>query len=89
MPAGLDVGAAAWAEAAGGVAETTAAAAARLIKRPPPGAGLQSASEQPSAQTVSTATTTSDRLTGVRPWFKPFDVEYEFTYVGIGKKGGY
>ena len=22
-------------------------------------------------------------------WFKPFDVEYEFTYVGIGKKGGY
>ena len=23
------------------------------------------------------------------PWFKPFDVEYEFTYVGIGKKGGY
>lgn len=31
----------------------------------------------------------TDRLTGVRPWFKPFDVEYEFTYVGIGKKGGY
>ncbi|HEY3325868.1 MAG TPA: iron transporter [Novimethylophilus sp.] len=31
----------------------------------------------------------ADRLTGVRPWFKPFDVEYEFTYVGIGKKGGY
>ena len=30
-----------------------------------------------------------DRLTGVRPWFKPFDVNYEFTYVGIGKKGGY
>lgn len=30
-----------------------------------------------------------DRLTGVGPWFKPFDVEYEFTYVGIGKKGGY
>jgi uncharacterized protein involved in high-affinity Fe2+ transport len=29
------------------------------------------------------------RATGVRPWFKPFDVEYEFTYVGIGKKGGY
>lgn len=31
----------------------------------------------------------TDRLTGVRPWFKPFDVEYEFTYVGVGKKGGY
>jgi len=31
----------------------------------------------------------TDRLTGVRPWFKAFDVEYEFTYVGIGKKGGY
>lgn len=31
----------------------------------------------------------TDRDTGVRPWFKPFEVEYEFTYVGIGKKGGY
>ncbi|MCC6611055.1 MAG: iron transporter [Burkholderiales bacterium] len=31
----------------------------------------------------------TDRLTGVRPWFKPFDVEFEFTFVGIGKKGGY
>ncbi|MDR3323697.1 MAG: iron transporter [Zoogloeaceae bacterium] len=31
----------------------------------------------------------TDRATGVRPWFKPFTVEYEFTYVGIGKKGGY
>ena len=31
----------------------------------------------------------TDRATGVRPWFKPIDVEYEFTYVGIGKKGGY
>ncbi len=31
----------------------------------------------------------TDRLTGVRPWFKPFEVEYDFTYVGIGKKGGY
>ena len=31
----------------------------------------------------------TDRATGVRPWFKPFDVEYEFTFVGIGKKGGY
>ena len=31
----------------------------------------------------------TDRLTGVRPWFKPFTVEYEFVYAGIGKKGGY
>lgn len=31
----------------------------------------------------------TDRLTGVRPWFKPFEVDYDFTYVGIGKKGGY
>ncbi len=31
----------------------------------------------------------TDRLTGVRPWFKQFDVEYDFTYAGIGKKGGY
>jgi uncharacterized protein involved in high-affinity Fe2+ transport len=31
----------------------------------------------------------TDRATGVRPWFKPFTVEWEFTYAGIGKKGGY
>jgi uncharacterized protein involved in high-affinity Fe2+ transport len=31
----------------------------------------------------------TDRLTGVRPWFKAFEVENEFTFVGIGKKGGY
>jgi uncharacterized protein involved in high-affinity Fe2+ transport len=31
----------------------------------------------------------TDRETGVRDWFKPFTVEYEFTYAGIGKKGGY
>lgn len=31
----------------------------------------------------------TDRLTGVKPWFKPFTVAYDFTYVGIGKKGGY
>ncbi|MBI2383388.1 MAG: iron transporter [Gammaproteobacteria bacterium] len=31
----------------------------------------------------------TDRLTGVRPWFKPFTVEWEFIYSGIGKKGGY
>lgn len=31
----------------------------------------------------------TDRLTGVRPWFKPVEAEFDFTYVGIGKKGGY
>ena len=31
----------------------------------------------------------TDRLTGVRPWFKPFSVEYDFAYAGTGKKGGY
>jgi uncharacterized protein involved in high-affinity Fe2+ transport len=31
----------------------------------------------------------TDRATGVRPWFKPLEAEWEFTYAGIGKKGGY
>ncbi len=31
----------------------------------------------------------TDRLTGVRPWFKPFTVEFDFIYAGIGKRGGY
>jgi periplasmic iron binding protein len=31
----------------------------------------------------------TDRATGVRPWFKAFETEWEFTYAGIGKKGGY
>lgn len=30
-----------------------------------------------------------DKETGVAPWFKPFDLNYEFTYAGTGKKGGY
>jgi len=30
-----------------------------------------------------------DKETGVAPWFKPFTLDYEFTYAGIGKKGGY
>ncbi|MFC3532913.1 iron transporter [Vogesella facilis] len=30
-----------------------------------------------------------DKETGVGAWFKPFDLNYEFTYAGIGKKGGY
>ncbi len=31
----------------------------------------------------------TDRLTGVRPWFRTFSVEYDFIYAGIGKRGGY
>jgi uncharacterized protein involved in high-affinity Fe2+ transport len=31
----------------------------------------------------------TDKETGVEPWFKPFTVQYEFTYAGVGKKGGY
>lgn len=31
----------------------------------------------------------TDKETGVAPWFKPFSVQYDFTYAGIGKKGGY
>ncbi len=30
-----------------------------------------------------------DKETGVGPWFKPFETRYEFTFAGIGKKGGY
>ncbi|NWK78098.1 hypothetical protein DBR44_18790 [Aquitalea sp. FJL05] len=30
-----------------------------------------------------------DKETGVGPWYKSFEVNYEFTYAGIGKKGGY
>lgn len=31
----------------------------------------------------------TDKETGVAPWWVPFDVSWEFTYVGVGKKGGY
>jgi len=31
----------------------------------------------------------TDKETGVAPWFKPFELNYTFTYAGIGKKGGY
>jgi uncharacterized protein involved in high-affinity Fe2+ transport len=31
----------------------------------------------------------TDKETGVGPWFKPFTVQYDFTYAGVGKKGGY
>ncbi|GLS05201.1 membrane protein [Chitiniphilus shinanonensis] len=30
-----------------------------------------------------------DKETGVGPWFKPFELNYEFTFAGTGKKGGY
>ena len=30
-----------------------------------------------------------DKETGVGAWFKPFQVSEEFTFAGIGKKGGY
>jgi uncharacterized protein involved in high-affinity Fe2+ transport len=30
-----------------------------------------------------------DKETGVGPWFKPFALDYDFTFAGIGKKGGY
>lgn len=30
-----------------------------------------------------------DKETGVQPWFKPFEVSYDFAYSGIGKKGAY
>ncbi len=30
-----------------------------------------------------------DKETGVAPWFKPFDLTYEFTFAGTGKRGGY
>lgn len=31
----------------------------------------------------------TDKETGVGPWFKPFNLDYTFTYAGTGKKGGY
>ena len=30
-----------------------------------------------------------DKETRVAAWFKPFTVEYEFTFAGTGKKGAY
>lgn len=30
-----------------------------------------------------------DKETGVAPWFKPFDLNYDFVFAGTGKKGGY
>ncbi|MFQ5893894.1 MAG: iron transporter [Nitrospinota bacterium] len=31
----------------------------------------------------------TDKETGVPAWFGPFDVSWEFTFLGFGKKGGY
>lgn len=31
----------------------------------------------------------TDRETGVRSWFKPFEVEWTFKFLGVGKRGGY
>ena len=31
----------------------------------------------------------TDKETGVAPWYKPFNAEYEFVFAGTGKKGGY
>ncbi|MBT3348560.1 MAG: iron transporter [Thiotrichales bacterium] len=31
----------------------------------------------------------TDKETGVGKWWKPFDLDYDFTYTGSGKKGGY
>ncbi len=31
----------------------------------------------------------TDKETGVAEWWEPFDVSWELTYVGVGKKGGY
>lgn len=30
-----------------------------------------------------------DKETGVNPWFKPFELQFEFIFSGVGKKGGY
>jgi uncharacterized protein involved in high-affinity Fe2+ transport len=30
-----------------------------------------------------------DKETGVGPWFKPIELNYDFTYAGTGKRGGY
>jgi uncharacterized protein involved in high-affinity Fe2+ transport len=30
-----------------------------------------------------------DKETAALPWFKPFELNYEFAYAGTGKKGGY
>ncbi|MFJ2986549.1 iron transporter [Collimonas sp. NPDC087041] len=43
----------------------------------------------PSANTGAHFGRHVDKETGVGPWFKPFEVTNEFTFAGVGKKGGY
>ncbi len=31
----------------------------------------------------------TDKETGVGKWWTPFDLTWDFTYLGAGKKGGY
>ncbi len=31
----------------------------------------------------------TDKETGVKPWFQPFETSYDFTFAGTGKKGSY
>jgi periplasmic iron binding protein len=31
----------------------------------------------------------TDKETGVAPWWAPFETSWDFTFVGVGKKGGY
>jgi len=31
----------------------------------------------------------TDKETGVSPWWRPFEESWEFTYLGVGHKGGY
>lgn len=45
--------------------------------------------EPPSANTHAHFGRHIDKETGVGPWFKPFEVQYEFTFAGVGKKGAY
>lgn len=45
--------------------------------------------QPPSANTHAHFGRHVDKETGVAPWFKAFDLNYDFTFAGTGKKGGY
>lgn len=45
--------------------------------------------QPPSANTHAHFGRHVDKETGVGAWFKPFDLNYDFTFAGTGKKGGY
>ncbi|AHG62719.1 iron transporter [Advenella mimigardefordensis] len=45
--------------------------------------------ESPEANKMSHFGHHTDKETGVEPFWAPFEVNYEFTYAGTGKKGGY